>query len=54
MTTKCLDHKICTFIVLLSWRFQQNPAFWDNAPLYPHAQPPSKMQILFLLSSRNL
>ena len=54
MTTKFLDNKICNFKFLLSWRFPRKTAFGDNFPLGPHAQPPSKTQILFLLSSRRL
>ena len=34
--------------------FPKNKAFLDIYPLYAGAQPPSKMQILFLLSSRSL
>ena len=54
MATKFLDNKIRTFKILLSWRFPRKPAFLDNSPLYPYAQPPPKVQILFLLSSRSL
>ena len=28
MTTKFLDNKICTFKILLSWRFPRKAAFW--------------------------
>ena len=40
MTTKFLDNKICTFKILLSWRFPRKTAFLDNSPLYPHARTP--------------
>ena len=49
MTTKFLDNQICTFKILLSWRFPRKQAFLDDFPLYP-----SKAKILFLLSSRRL
>ena len=54
MTTKFLDNQICTFKILLSWRFPQKQAFWDDFPLRPQGPPPSKAKILFLLSSRRL
>ena len=56
MTTNFLDNKICTFKILLSWRFPQrkkNSVFQQFSSL-PQAPPPSKAQILFLLSSRRL
>ena len=49
MTTKFLDNKICTFKILLSWHFPRKTAFLDNFPLFPHAQRPSNMQILFFI-----
>ena len=52
MTTKLLDCKICTFKILASWHFTRKTASLDDFPLCPH--PPSKTQILFLLSSRRL
>ena len=53
-TTKFLDNKIFTFKILLSWRFPRKTAFLDDFPLCPLGPPPSKAQILFLLSSRCL
>ena len=53
MTTNFLDNKICTFKILLSWRFPREQAFLDNFPLCPQG-PPSKAKILFLLSSCRL
>ena len=49
MTTKFLDDIICTFKILLSWRFTRKTALLDNYPLDPNAQPPSKVQILFFV-----
>ena len=51
---KFLDSKICTFKILLSWRFPRKTALWTIFLSAPHPQPPSKPQILFLLSSRRL
>ena len=53
MTTKFFDNKICTFKILLSWRFPRKQAFLDDFPSAPKA-PPSNAKILFLLSSRRL
>ena len=36
MTTIFLDNKMCTFNILLWWRF---PGKLGNSPLHPHAQP---------------
>ena len=47
-------NKICTLKILLSWRFPRKTTLWGNCPLHPHAQPPSKVKILFLLLSRRL
>ena len=54
MTTKFLDNKICTFEISLPWRFPRITAFFDDFPLCPQGPPPSKVQILPLLSSRRL
>ena len=43
MTTKFLDNKICTFKILLSWRFPRQTAFWDDFP--PPRPPPQKWKI---------
>ena len=48
MTTKCLDNKICTFKMLLSWRFPRKAAFLDDFPLCPRGPPPSKVQTFYL------
>ena len=52
MTTKFLDNSNFTFTLLLSWRFPRKTAFWGNSLLHPPCPTPSKVQILFLLSSR--
>ena len=52
MTTKFLDNQICTFKILLSWRFPRKIAFCTISLYTPNAPPTSKLQILFLLSSR--
>ena len=56
MTTQFLDNKICTFKVLLSWHFprKKKQRFWTNFLSAPQGPPPSKTQILSLLSSRRL
>ena len=41
MTAKFLDYKICTFKILLSWRFpQKKTLFLDDFPLCPQGPPP--------------
>ena len=52
MTTKFLDNKNFKFKILLSWRFPRKQAFLDDFPICPQGPPPSKANILFLLSSR--
>ena len=47
MTTKFLDNKICTFKLLLSWRFAQKQVFLDDLPLCPQAPPPQKRKCYF-------
>ena len=54
MTTKFLDNKICTFKILLSWRFPRKTAFWTIFLSAPQGSPPPKAEILFLLPSRRL
>ena len=54
MTTKFLDNKICTFKILLWWRFPRKTAFWTIFLSAAKASPPQKARILFLLSSRRL
>ena len=49
MTTKCLDNKICTFKILLSWRFPRKQAFLDDCPLCPQAPPPALKSENFIL-----
>ena len=46
MTTKFLDNKICTFKILLSWRFPRKPAFLDDFLSAPKAHPPQKRKFL--------
>ena len=40
MTTKFLDNKICTFKILLSWRFPRKTAFWTIFLSDPKPPPP--------------
>ena len=40
MTTRFLDNKICTFKILLSWRFPRKIAFLDDFPQCPPGPPP--------------
>ena len=47
MTTKFLDYKICTFEILLSWRFPRKTVFLDNSPLHPTPNPPHKCKFYF-------
>ena len=48
MTTKFLDDKICTFKILLSWRFPRKQAFWGDFPLRsPSPPPPQKRKYYF-------
>ena len=51
MTTKCLDNNICTFKILLSWRFptrKKKNSVLDDFPLCAQLPPPpSKKQIYF-------
>ena len=57
MTTKFLDNKICTFNILLSWRFPRKTAFLDDFPLCPQDPPPgpSKTQnYIFIVVSWSL
>ena len=44
MTTTFLDNKICTFKILLSWRFRRKTAFWENSPLYLHPRAPTPLK----------
>ena len=55
MTTKFLDNKICTFKMLLSWRFPQKPAFLEDFPLCPQGPPPLKSEtFIFIVVSPSL
>ena len=55
MTTKFLDNKICTFKILLSWRFPRKTAFWTIFSLPPRAPPPSKSEnFIFIVVSPSL
>ena len=48
MTTKFLDDKICTFKILLSWRFPRKTAFWTIFLSAPHApSPPQNSKFYF-------
>ena len=54
-TTKFLDNKICTFKILLSWRFPRKTAFWTILLSDPLSLPPSKSQIfIFIVVSPSL
>ena len=39
MTTKLLDNKICTFKIILSWRFARKQCFWTIFLSVPNASP---------------
>ena len=47
MTTKFHDNKICTFKILLPWRFPRKTAFWTISSLPPRPAPPQKANIYF-------
>ena len=51
MTTKFLDNKICTFKIVLSWRFPRKTAFWDDFPLLP---PHKNANCIFIVVSPSL
>ena len=51
---KFLDDKICTFKILLSWRFPRKTAFWTIFLSAAKAPPPQKAKFLFVLLSRRL
>ena len=51
MTTKLLDNKICTFKILLSWRFPRKQAFLDSSPKAP---PLKSENFIFIVVSRSL
>ena len=40
MTTKFPDNEIRTVKIVLSWRFQKKPTFWDNFRFCPQCDPP--------------
>ena len=48
MTTKFLDNKICTFEMLLSWRFPRLAAFWDDFPLRPQPPPLRSANFIYI------
>ena len=47
MTTKCLDNKIFTFKILLSWRFPRKEAFWTIFLSAPLPTPPLEKRIFY-------
>ena len=56
MTTKFIDDTICTFEIVLLWRFprrKKKNSVLDDFPLCRQG-PPLKKRILFSLSSRRL
>ena len=55
MTTKLLDNQICTFKILLSWRFQRKIAFWTILLSATKGPPPSKSEnFIFIVVSPSL
>ena len=55
MTTNFLDNKICTFKILLLWRFRENKRFWTIFLSAPKAHPPSKSEnVMFIVVSPSL
>ena len=56
MTTKFLDNKICTFKILLSWRFPGKTAFWTSFLSAPKAPPPPQKNknFIFIVVSPSL
>ena len=55
MTTTCFDYTICTFKILLSWRFPRKTAFWKCSFL-PQGPPPKKKpkNFIFIVVSLSL
>ena len=54
-TTKFLDYQMCTFNILLSWRFQKKTAFLDNSPFLPPRPTPLKSaNFIFIVVSQSL
>ena len=49
MTTKFLDNKICTFKIILSWRFPRKAAFLDDSPSAPNAPPGSQNRKFYFI-----
>ena len=54
MTTKFLNNKICTFIILLSWHFPRKQALLDDSPLCPKAPPLKSENFIFIVVSPSL
>ena len=56
MTTKFLDNKICTFIILLLRNFpRKKNSVLDDFPLCPQGLPPSKSEnFIFIVVSPSL
>ena len=55
MTTKFLDNKICTFKILLSWRFPRKQAFRGDFPLCPQGPPSSQSEnFIYIVVSPSL
>ena len=55
MTTKFLDNTICTFKILLSWRFPRKQALLDDFPLCPQGPPPPQREtFIFIVVSPSL
>ena len=55
MTTKFFDNKICTFKIVLSWRFPTKNSVLDDFPLCPQGPSPSKIEtFIFIVVSLSL
>ena len=52
MTTKLFDNQICTFKIILSWRFPRKTAFWTIFLSAPKAPPPLKNRKFYFRDSR--
>ena len=55
MTTEFLDNKICSFKILLSWRFPRKTASWTIFRFAPPLPPPPKTaSFIFIVVSPSL
>ena len=51
VTTKFLDNKICTFKILLSWRFPRKNSVLDDFTLCPKSPPSKSEAFIFIVVS---